>query len=74
MSAYSNSIHIPTGIEVSTKRLEASFRSGKTRSYQWRVKQLNGLKQMMTDNEKLFVEALKKDFDRSEFEWFVIFF
>lgn len=45
-----------------------SFSSGKTRSYEWRKAQLTQLKNMMSENEEMLIQALRKDLGRSNFE------
>jgi aldehyde dehydrogenase (NAD+) len=50
--------------------LKATFRSGKTRSYEWRIQQLKQLVKLVDENEDQFVEALKKDSGKSEFSAF----
>ncbi|MBU9766360.1 aldehyde dehydrogenase family protein [Mycobacterium sp. TNTM28] len=51
--------------------LRATFRSGRTRSAQWRSDQLNRLAQMMVDNEQEIIDALSNDLGRDPFEsWF----
>ena len=58
-------------------RLQTSFRKGETRSYRWRIKQLKGLKEMITHNENKILEALSLDLGRGLFEGlvdFVIFY
>lgn len=48
--------------------LRNTFRSGKTRSYEWRIAQLRGMKRMYSENEDAIIEALKSDLGRSPFE------
>jgi aldehyde dehydrogenase (NAD+) len=48
--------------------LRKTFRSGKTRSLAWRQQQLHAIRRMVEENEQAFLEALKKDMGRSEFE------
>ncbi len=50
--------------------LKATFRSGKTRSYEWRLKQLQQLVKLVDENEDRFVDALKQDSGKSEFSAF----
>ncbi|MDF3338540.1 aldehyde dehydrogenase family protein [Mycolicibacterium septicum] len=60
----------PTEADISriTKTLRATFRSGRTRSAQWRADQLSRLAQMMTDNETQIIDALSADLGRAPFE------
>ncbi|XP_050365008.1 aldehyde dehydrogenase family 3 member H1-like isoform X2 [Argentina anserina] len=48
--------------------LRASFASYKTRSYEWRVSQLNCLLKLATDHEAEIVDALSSDLSKPEFE------
>ena len=50
--------------------LKATFRSGKTRGYEWRLQQLKQLVKLIDENEERFIEALKKDSGKSEFSAF----
>ena len=50
--------------------LKATFRSGKTRSYEWRLEQLKQLVKLIDENEDQFIEALKQDSGKSEFSAF----
>ncbi|TQD75736.1 hypothetical protein C1H46_038709 [Malus baccata] len=50
------------------KELRASFVSGKTRSYQWRVSQLNGILKLITKKEREIVDALRSDLSKPELE------
>ncbi|CAA0105628.1 NAD(P)-dependent benzaldehyde dehydrogenase [BD1-7 clade bacterium] len=50
--------------------LKATFRSGKTRSYEWRLHQLEQLVKLIDENEEKFVDALKQDSGKSEFSAF----
>jgi aldehyde dehydrogenase (NAD+) len=53
------------------KELKESFRTGRTRSYEWRVSQLKGIEKMVEEREKDISEALYKDLSKPEFEAFV---
>lgn len=50
--------------------LKATFRSGKTRGYEWRLQQLQQLVKLVDDNEDRFIAALKEDSGKSEFSSF----
>jgi len=50
------------------RRLKATFASGRTRSYAWRVKQLQGIERFVTENEGAINEALTADLGRPQFE------
>lgn len=53
------------------KELNESFRTGKTKSYEWRVSQLKGIEKMVVEREKDISEALYKDLSKPEYEAFV---
>ncbi|GAV65093.1 Aldedh domain-containing protein, partial [Cephalotus follicularis] len=53
------------------KELRKSFRSGKTKSYEWRVSQLQSIDKMVHEREKEITEALYKDLSKPEIEAFV---
>lgn len=46
--------------------LRNNFRSGKTKSYEWRVIQLQRIMRMLEENQKKIVEALYKDLAKPE--------
>lgn len=50
------------------ERLKKTFQSGKTKSFEWRVSQLQAIKRMCVENEIQFKEALTKDLGRGDFE------
>jgi aldehyde dehydrogenase (NAD+) len=58
----------PTDIPATVARLRETFKSGRTRSVEWRKQQLLALEKMMNDNEGALMEALEKDLGRSPFE------
>jgi aldehyde dehydrogenase (NAD+) len=49
-------------------RLRDTFKTGRTRSVEWRKQQLLAMEKMMNDNEGAIMEALEKDLGRSPFE------
>ncbi len=49
-------------------RLRATFKSGKTRSYDWRMGQLSALKRLLDENDEAINAALWKDLHKSPFE------
>jgi aldehyde dehydrogenase (NAD+) len=61
----------PAGTAVSAERreqikqsvlaLRSSFESGRTRSYEWRAQQLNGLLSLLAENEQRVVDTLHED-------------
>lgn len=53
------------------KELRDTYSSGKTRSYEWRISQLNNLHKIAEFHEKEIVEALRSDVSKPEFESFV---
>jgi hypothetical protein len=48
-------------LQKTVSDLNQSFQTGKSKSIQFRLKQLNNLKKMIEENEKEFKEALDKD-------------
>lgn len=53
------------------RELRETYSSGKTRSYEWRISQLNNLLKIAEFHEKEIVEALRSDISKPEFETFV---
>lgn len=53
------------------KELRDTFGSGKTRSYEWRIKQLKNIIKMTDEHDKEIVEALRLDLCKPELETFV---
>ncbi len=51
--------------------LQTSFKSGKTRSLEWRKSQLDALKRLLIENEKEILHALHQDLGKSESEAYV---
>lgn len=54
--------------ELIVNNLRDAFYHRKSRDYDFRVRQLNGLINFLTDNESLIVEALAKDLHKSRLE------
>src|ERR1700759_2854116 len=53
-------------------RLRDTFRTGRTRSLEWRKRQLHALEKMMDENEETIAAALADDLARSPLEaWLV---
>ncbi|GLT97408.1 hypothetical protein SLE2022_149750 [Rubroshorea leprosula] len=52
------------------KDLRNNFRSGRTKSYEWRVAQLQSILRMIDENEKMIIEALYEDLGKPELESF----
>ncbi|KAK4762501.1 hypothetical protein SAY86_008269 [Trapa natans] len=50
------------------RELRSIFKSGRTKSYDWRISQLKGIERMMEEREKDIVEALHLDLSRPELE------
>lgn len=48
-----------------------NFRSGKTKSYEWRVAQLQNIARMIDENENKIKDALNKDLGKPPFESFI---
>lgn len=58
-------------LAVHVDALRGYFASGRTRSYEWRRAQLEGLKRFLEEREPEIVAALKSDLGRDDFEaWF----
>lgn len=55
-------------LSVIHENLLRSFRTGKTRSYEFRITQLKNLKRFVLENESALAEALAADLHRCEFE------
>lgn len=47
--------------------LQATFRSGKTRSYEWRLQQLKQIVKLIDENEEALIEALHQDSGKAKF-------
>ncbi len=55
-------------IPSAAEELRSSFRSGKTKSLQWRIGQLKAMEKMLKDGTKALCEALWKDLRKNNFE------
>ena len=55
-------------IPATVGRLRDTFKTGRTRSVEWRKQQLHALEKMMVENEEAIAAALAEDLDRSPFE------
>ncbi|CAB4278711.1 unnamed protein product [Prunus armeniaca] len=53
------------------KELRNSFNSGRTKSYEWRMSQLENIAKMLEEKEKEITEALYKDLSKPEVEAFI---
>lgn len=53
------------------KELQDVFNSGRTRSYEWRISQLNSISKMLREKERDITEAIYKDLSKPEIEAFV---
>ena len=51
--------------------LRKTFSSGKTKSYEWRMSQLESISKMIDEKEKEIIEALHKDLSKPELEAFL---
>lgn len=58
----------PTDIAAVVSRLRDTFKSGRTRSIDWRKQQLHALERLMVDNELAVAAALEQDLGRKPFE------
>ncbi|PNX58702.1 aldehyde dehydrogenase family 3 member h1-like protein [Trifolium pratense] len=50
------------------KELRLNFNSGKTKSYEWRISQVNAFLEMVVEQEDQIVEALRSDLARPPLE------
>jgi aldehyde dehydrogenase (NAD+) len=57
-----------TDIPATVRRLRETFKSGRTRSVEWRKQQLLAMEKMMVDNETAVAAALEQDLGRKPFE------
>ncbi|KAH7520552.1 hypothetical protein FEM48_Zijuj08G0156100 [Ziziphus jujuba var. spinosa] len=53
------------------KDLQKVFRSGRTKSYEWRISQLNSILKMLKEKEKDITDAIYKDLSKPQLESFV---
>ncbi|KAJ1405025.1 Aldehyde/histidinol dehydrogenase [Sesbania bispinosa] len=56
---------------ILVKELRKSFDSGKTKSYEWRISQLEGIAKMLEEKEKEITIALDKDLSKPGLEAFI---
>ncbi|MGO3325551.1 aldehyde dehydrogenase family protein [Gordonia sp. (in: high G+C Gram-positive bacteria)] len=57
---------------ISTKaRLSATFATGRTKSYEWRIRQLAAIERLCEENEPAIAKALADDLGRSDVEAFL---
>ncbi len=56
------------GFEELLDKLRTTFRSGRTKSVEWRKDQLRAMVRMLEENEDAFAQALKDDLNRSPVE------
>ncbi len=57
-----------SAIAAAVTDLRAAFDSGRTRSIDWRLEQLGGIKRMLREREREIVEALRADVGKPELE------
>lgn len=53
------------------KDLQKVFNSGKTKSYEWRISQLQSIAKMLEEKEKDIIEAIHKDLAKPQLEAFI---
>jgi aldehyde dehydrogenase (NAD+) len=58
----------PLDIPGTVRRLRETFKTGRTRSLEWRKQQLHALEQLMLENEPAIAAALEEDLGRKPFE------
>jgi aldehyde dehydrogenase (NAD+) len=57
-----------TDIPATVRRLRETFKTGRTRSLEWRKQQLQALERLMVENEPAVAAALEQDLGRKPFE------
>ncbi|XP_061360008.1 aldehyde dehydrogenase family 3 member I1, chloroplastic-like isoform X2 [Gastrolobium bilobum] len=57
--------------DLLVKELRKNFDSGKTKSYKWRISQLEGIAKMLEEREKDIITAVYKDLSKPGFEAFI---
>lgn len=55
-------------VEVVVKGLRERFKAGKTKRYDWRVSQLEGIVRMIMEREREIMEALQSDLAKPNME------
>lgn len=55
-------------IDNELNKLRETFKTGRTKSIQWRGQQLQAIKRLIIDNENAIVDAVKNDIGRCQFE------
>ncbi len=58
-------------LQAYLNKQRAFFRAGKTKSIDYRIRQLKKLKKILVDNEQLLIDEVHKDFRKSAFETYV---
>jgi len=53
------------------KELRKSFDTGKTRSYEWRISQLEAIVKMLEEKEKEIIDALQMDLSKPRLEAYI---
>jgi len=53
---------------ILVNELRATFASGKTRNYEWKVSQLNQLFKLLNFHEEEIIDALRNDIDKPPLE------
>ncbi len=61
----------PTDVAGTVARLRKTFATGRTRSIDWRKRQLLALQRLMEENEDAIAKALAEDLDRNPVEAFI---
>ena len=69
-TAHRHAHHGPTNEEIESVHasIVKTFKSGKTKSYEFRVNQLKGMKRFLLENEKEIIAAVNHDLHRPLFE------
>lgn len=59
-------------VAVAVEELRSTFKSGKTKTYEWRVSQLKALVDLVTRHENEILQALHYDLNKPELESFIL--
>jgi len=53
------------------RELRKNFDTGKTKSYEWRISQLEAIAKMLVEKEKEIIDALHTDLSKPRFEAYI---
>lgn len=66
------SMEAVVAVAVAVEELRSTFKSGKTKTYEWRVSQLKALVDLVTRHENEILQALHSDLNKPELESFIL--